>query len=191
MTLKTTLSLTLIATLIILSAGCIEYTEQTDNAITKTKIDYKPIIIDDGIDKSIKLKTTTNIDYYDEDGIHITGQTIYYGDELIEMRANMNGYYDGMKMTGTISQMGNNDPYYNMKCEFNEYEDGLNMRGIITIKGSNMDNLDSMCMDGIISGYVEGYPVTGTMSGCSPYIKMEINVQTPFGNYNSIEYIDI
>ena len=135
-----------------LMSGCVE-TTTTDEFGT-----YKYNVLTE--------ETVADVDYY-EDSLHITGTAVYDGEEMVSMNVNVDGYVDGIKVTGTVSQHRDDLPHYTVKYTLDEYEDGLHFTGDASFSGQSKDFPDfddpRWRMDCNVGGYIDGNHVTGTM----------------------------
>ena len=119
MNLKTILTLIIISTLIILSAGCITHETEIGTAT------YNPI----------QDTVTIDVDTYDDDGLHITGKTVVTSDgDIISINCDVNGYINGDRVTGVIIDR-NGYPYWIWTQHVDRYKDGGHITGTIKIEG--------------------------------------------------------
>lgn len=143
---RTSIFVLVVSTLIAVTmAGCMEYT-------TETEVGTSTYNIADGT-------TVTDVDMYAH-GLHITGKEVLHGGEVVWAECNVDGYIEGNHVTGTITQYGDNDPYYDWHARVDTYENGMHITGTMSLKGYDAEEwyYDLKAEeDGYTTGYLKGY----------------------------------
>jgi len=132
---------------VILMTGCLETTTETYRG-TQTH-DY------------VSKVTVTELDYY-KHGLHYTGRETSRDGKVTQMSCNVNGNMEGLRVTGTMTQQGSNEPF--MDLDVDGYVDG-------TLWGTNH--------------------VTGTMRGPESNVRCELTVHRTLGDETDTTYIDM
>lgn len=153
-------------------SGCVECTTETEYGTVTHNL-----IVD---------QTVEHVDTY-EDGMHITGKMVTTnGSTQCDLRYEIDEYRDGIHITGIATYKGDPDDmttetmYYNIRYEMDEYQDGLHITGIGTYQGFGF-NEDNIRLDCNVDGYIEGFPVTGTITiygNDNPIYNLHYNVDT-------------
>jgi hypothetical protein len=129
-------------------SGCLETTTETYRG-TQTH-DY------------VSKVTVTELDYYDQLGLHYTGREISRDGKVAQTNCNVNGNIEGLRVTGTMTQQGSNEPFMDLTVDGNK--DG-------TLWGTNR--------------------VTGTMRGPVSNVRCEFTEHRTLGDDTDVTYIDM
>ena len=117
------LTMIVIVTLIILSAGCINTQESGMGTATYD------LIAD---------TQTIDVDMYNDAGLHVTGKMVLNDDtgEYIDVNCQINGYFEGNNVTGTLTER-NGRLYSIFYVHVDVYKNGWHTTGIETREGFN------------------------------------------------------
>ena len=106
-------------------------------------------------------ETIIDIDTY-ENGLHLTGISVYNGEKFVSSNVNVDGYWDGSHVTGTMSKNGAGVKCVDLYVKVDTYHtDGYHVVGYKTLKGCGDDvewyNCLTATKDGYTTQYMNGY----------------------------------